>query len=37
MSTAVRTVSRTDQVVSVLEQHRFDDMVLVAWMSEEQQ
>ncbi len=32
MSTADRTFSRTDQVVPVLEQHRFDTAPLVAWM-----
>jgi aminoglycoside phosphotransferase (APT) family kinase protein len=32
MSTADRTFSRTDQVVPVLEQHRFDPAPLVAWM-----
>ena len=34
MSTAERTFSRTDQVVPVLEQHRFDTAPLVAWMSD---
>lgn len=32
MSPADRTFSRTDQVVPVLEQHRFDTATLVAWM-----
>ncbi|CAN0584674.1 unnamed protein product, partial [Laminaria digitata] len=32
MSPADRTFSRTDQVVPVLEQHRFDTAPLVAWM-----
>ncbi len=32
-STADRTFSRTDQVVDVLEQHRFDTTPLVAWMT----
>jgi aminoglycoside phosphotransferase (APT) family kinase protein len=33
MSPADRTFSRTDQVVPVLEQHRFDTTPLVAWMT----
>lgn len=33
MSPADRTFSRTDQVVPVLEQHRFDTAPLVAWMT----
>ena len=33
MSPADRTFSRTDQVVPVLDQHRFDDTALVAWMT----
>jgi aminoglycoside phosphotransferase (APT) family kinase protein len=32
MSTAKRTFSRTDQVVPVLEQHRFDTEPLVSWL-----
>ncbi|MCZ6509848.1 MAG: phosphotransferase [Alphaproteobacteria bacterium] len=32
MSTAKRTFSRTDQVVPVLEQHRFETDPLVAWL-----
>lgn len=34
MSTAERTFSRTDQVVPVLDQHRFDTDPLVEWMSD---
>ena len=33
MSPADRTFSRTDQVVPVLEQHRFDTAPLVAWLN----
>ena len=33
MSPADRTFSRTDQVVPVLDQHRFDDTALVEWMT----
>lgn len=32
MSTAKRTFSRTDQVVPVLDQHRFDTAPLVGWL-----
>ena len=33
MSTATRTFSRTDQVVPVLDQHRFDTAPLVGWLA----
>ncbi len=33
MSAIDRTFSRTDHVVPVLEQHRFDDTALVAWIA----